>query len=213
MLSLQLNLGCGPIQPPGWINIDGSNRAWLASRFSRLDRILVRLGLLPPSEFNPATKVINLAKVLPFDADSIHCIYAGELWEHLKYGVAVSLAKQCYRVLVPGGVLRICVPDGFVFWSKYLELCGREMAKPSDQRDATAIGHHIQLFFDDICVQRPYLGSMGHFHKWQYDEIQLVSLIKKVGFRFVERKKFHESRIPNIEAVENSNFLIVEAVK
>src|SRR5262245_32106007 len=42
---MRLNLGCGPIQPEGWINVDGSNRAWLATRFPRLDRILTKLRL------------------------------------------------------------------------------------------------------------------------------------------------------------------------
>lgn len=160
---MQLNLGCGPVQPSGWINIDGSNRAWLATHFSRLDRILVRLRLLPPTEFNAAIKFLNLNKRLPFDKDTIHYIYAGELWEHLEHRGALALAEQCYRVLIPGGVLRICVPDGLTFWSRYLELCEREMAKLSDQQDATAIERHIQLFFNDICVHRPSSARWATF--------------------------------------------------
>ena len=38
-----LNLGCGPVSPQGWVNVDGSNRAWLASRLPLLDGLLVRL--------------------------------------------------------------------------------------------------------------------------------------------------------------------------
>jgi predicted SAM-dependent methyltransferase len=210
---LRLNLGCGPIQPQGWINIDGSNRAWFASRFPALDRTLSKLRLLPSTEFNARTKFLNVANGLPFDNDSVHYVYAGELWEHLEHEIALSLATECYRILVSTGVLRICVPDGPAFWTKYLELCEHEMTKPCEERDAAALEYHTDLFFKDICIRRPFLGSMGHFHKWQYDEVQLVSLLKKAGFSCVERRKFLHSRIPDITAVERSDFLIVEAVK
>jgi len=210
---LKLNLGCGPVQPKGWVNIDGSNRAWLASRLSVLDRLLVKLRLFPATEFNADTKFVNLTKGLPFKDHSVDFIYAGELWEHLPHEDALKLAKECHRVLAPGGVLRICVPDGPTFWAKYLEIYNREMAKPAEQRDAETLEAHTHMFFDDIAVRPRFLGSFGHFHKWQYDEIQLVSLLRKAGFPLAERKPFHESRIPDISTVERSDFLIVESVK
>jgi hypothetical protein len=54
---------------------------------------------------------------------------------------------------------------------------------------------------------------MGHTHKWQYDEIKLVDLFESRGFVEVARMPFHSSRIPDVAAVERSNFLIVEGVK
>jgi hypothetical protein len=44
-----LNLGSGHINPEGWINVDGSNRAWLASRWPLVDRTLVFLRILSPT--------------------------------------------------------------------------------------------------------------------------------------------------------------------
>src|ERR1051326_7178200 len=119
---LKLNLGCGAVQPRGWINIDGSNRAWFTSRFAIVDRMLVKLGLFSATEFDLKTKFVDLRKGLPYRETSISCIYAGELWEHLEHEIALALAKECYRVLVPEGVRRICVPDGPSFWSRYLHL-------------------------------------------------------------------------------------------
>lgn len=197
----------------GWINIDGSNRAWFASRLAILDRMLVKLGLFPPTEFNSETKFVDLTKGLPFREGSISYIYAGELWEHLEHEIALRLAKECYRVLADEGVLRICVPDGPSFWRKYLQLYEREMSKSPNEREDEGLESYIKLFFDDICVRPQLLRSSGHYHKWQYDEIQLVSLLRKAGFTLVERKKFRESRIPDIAAVERSDFLIVEAAK
>lgn len=69
------------------------------------------------------------------------------------------------------------------------------------------------MFFDDICTRRTYLGSMGHTHKWNYDEIQLIEMFEESGFSNVERMQFHESAIPQVEKVERADFLIVEGVK
>src|SRR5205823_3829971 len=109
-----------------------------------------RLRLLPPTEYGDRTKFLNVSKGLPFANDSVLYIYAGELWEHLEHPVALSLARECYRVLEPKGVLRICVPDGPAFWTKYLEICSQEMNKPREERDPTALEDHTHLFFKDI---------------------------------------------------------------
>lgn len=210
---LKVNLGCGPIQPEGWINVDGSNRARLAAGLPWLDRLLTRLGAIPPTEFGPQITVHNLFKPLPFRPNSVACIYAGELWEHFEYPDAVRLTRECFRVLVPGGVLRVRVPDGPEFWHKYLELFDLEIAKPAGERSAQPLRDHVALYFREICTRRKILGSMGHTHKWQYDEVQLVELFEIEGFASVARMPYLQSRIPGVESVETCDFLIVEGVK
>lgn len=209
----KINLGCGPVQPEGWVNVDGSNRARLASWLPWLDRALTKIRLLPPTEFGPATKIHNLFKPLPYRADSVACIYAGEVWEHFEYPDAVRLTSECFRVLAPGGVLRVCVPDGVAFWRRYLEMFDEMMAKPRPERVAQPLNDHVAMYFREICTRKRILGSMGHTHKWQFDEIQLVELFEKQGFVSVDRAAFHQSRIPDVALVERSPFLIVEGVK
>jgi predicted SAM-dependent methyltransferase len=210
---LKLNLGCGPVQPPGWVNVDGSNRAWLASKLPLIDRSLTRLGALSPTEFGPQTMVCDLLRPLPWPSQSVACIYAGELWEHFEYPDAVRITAECFRVLAPAGVLRVCVPDGPEFWRNYLQLFDREMARPKDQRSPQLLRDRIALYFREICTRRQLLGSMGHTHKWQFDEIQLIDLFESQGFVDVARMRLHESRIPDVQLVERSDFLIVEGVK
>jgi predicted SAM-dependent methyltransferase len=210
---LKLNLGCGPVQPPGWVNVDGSRRALLASRFPLIDRLLVRLRVLRPTEFGPHVAIHDLLRPLPYPDDSVACIYAGELWEHFELPDAIRLTAECHRVLAPGGVLRICVPDGAAFWQRYLDIYREEMGRPAEARSARRLREHVQLYFHDIATRRILLGSLGHVHKWQFDEVQLVELLAAAGFSEVRRMAFHESRIPHVERVERSDFLIVEAVK
>jgi len=211
----KLNLGCGTVQPPGWVNIDASHRAWLAARLPHLDRLLIRLGLLPKTEFGPQVKIHNLNKPLPYGDDTVACIYGGEVWEHFEYPDAVRLTFECYRVLAPGGILRVSVPDGAEFWRRYLEMYKEALAQPSDRRRAEPLRKHVHAYFDSICTRKIYLRSMMHKHKWQFDEVQLVELFQEAGFCQVRRMSHHHSRVPDIAEVEHSDSgkLIVEGSK
>jgi len=209
----KLNLGCGHVQPEGWVNIDGSTRAWFASKLAWLDHLLVRLHVFRPTHFDRRTKHCDLRKGIPYAGGAVSCIYAGELWEHFEYEVAGRLTRECHRVLGPGGVLRVCVPDGVEFWRRYLQIHDEIMAKPREARDAAPLRDHVNLYFDDICTRKLRLSYMGYAHKWQFDEVQLVELLESNGFTEVERMPFHESRVPDIANVERSDFLIVEGVK
>ncbi len=209
----KLNLGCGPVQPEGWVNIDGSNRAFLASKFNWLDNLLVKLNIIPSTEFNRRTKYRNLFKGLPYPDNSAAGIYAGELWEHFEYQDAFALTAECCRVLKPQGVLRVCVPDGPTYWGKYMRIHEEERAKPRGNRDVQRLRNYVQLHFNEICTRKIYLRSMGHKHKWQFDEVQLIEMFECNNFANVERMTYHQSRIPDIDKLERSDFLIVEGTK
>lgn len=209
----RVNLGCGPVIVDGWVNVDGSLRAWLVSHAWPLDRLLVRLQVLPETAFSPRITFCNLKKPLPWQTNSVAAIYAGEVWEHLEYPDGQRLTAECYRVLKPGGVLRLCVPDGVAFWQRYLAIFEEERAREPALRDVQRLHRHVQMYYDDICTRVASLKSFSHFHKWQYDEIQLIDLMDRSGLSEVSRQEFGVSRIPDIGRLERSNFLIVEGVK
>ena len=208
----KLNLGCGPVQPDNWVNVDGSNRAKLASKLSWLDNGLQKIGVIGESEFGPHIEVMDLRKKLPYETNSVDAIYAGELWEHFEHADAQNLTTECARVLKPGGVLRVCVPDCEHIWRTYLDLIEQEKSKPAGDRSADKIVSHVKMYFDDICTRRIWLGSMGHTHKWNYDEVQLIEMFEKCGLQDVERMQYHKSRIDEVDKVERSDFLIVQGV-
>ena len=210
----KLNIGCGPIQPEGWVNVDGSNRAWLASKLPWLDRALTSIGLISPTEFTRETACYDIRRGLRESDGSVSCIYCGELLEHLTRDEGERFLRECFRVLEPGGVLRLRVPDNYEFWRQYVA----EFEQQRCQANGSTSGEipharWVEMFFRDICVRRPWLGSMGHFHKWMYDELSLGSVLSGVGFVEVERRRLHESRISDIAAVENRFDLIMECVK
>lgn len=81
-----LHLGCGPKYLPGFVNIDANPR-------QRLDLWLdVRNGL-------------------PFPSNSVDSVYSTHMFEHFFSGELNKLLSECWRVLKPGGGVRLVVPN------------------------------------------------------------------------------------------------------
>ncbi|WP_448874892.1 hypothetical protein [Desulfobulbus propionicus] len=143
---LKLNLGCGPVQPFSWVNIDGCNRAWLAKKLSCLGKLLVKLKILQSTEFSKEIPFLDLAKGLPYAGNTVACIYAGELFEHFKQDDAVKLLAECFRSLSTPGVMRIRVPDEPDFWRKYNRHFDEEISKERQQWSAEKLRRHKNCF-------------------------------------------------------------------
>lgn len=81
-----LNIGCGPIFHPEWVNID----------------------LISTS---PYVQSYDIRKGLPFPDAYFKGCYSSHLVEHLARDEACRLLAEISRVLKPGGVVRVVVPD------------------------------------------------------------------------------------------------------
>jgi predicted SAM-dependent methyltransferase len=209
---MKLNLGCGPVQPEGWVNVDGSNRAWLASRLPWIDRICVSCKLFAPTDFNPSTVWANLLKRFPWDDRSVQAVYLGEILEHFTREEGEGLLRECHRVLELGGVIRVRVPDDAAFWGNYVREYEATRRLPRTQWSSDHT-RWTRMHFQEVCTTRPKpWRSMGHYHKFGYDDVSLILLLEKIGFREVDRRRLHESRIDDIQAVENRYDLIVEGI-
>jgi predicted SAM-dependent methyltransferase len=82
---LRLHLGSGGERKDGWVNID-------------------LLG-------DPVDVAWNLANPLPFASGSVAAVFHEHLLEHLPLQAGDAFMQECYRVLQPGGILRVGVPD------------------------------------------------------------------------------------------------------
>jgi len=80
----KLHVGCGRNILPGWINADIDPRADL---------------------------IIFLERKLPFKSGSLERIYSEHVLEHVPYETAVYFLREARRTLIPGGVIRIAMPD------------------------------------------------------------------------------------------------------
>jgi predicted SAM-dependent methyltransferase len=208
----KINLGCGDIHPPGWVNVDGSNRAWIASRLPWLDRFLVRTRVFPPTQFSAQVLYANLLQRFPWPDASADAFYLGEILEHFTREQGAFVLGECRRVLKAGGRIRIRVPDHANFWHQYIEEYQAIRAKPKTDW-SLAHTKWTAMYFETICINRPKpWQSMGHFHKWMYDEVSLTLTLDQAGFADPRRRRFHDSDIPGIADVEARDDLIMEAV-
>jgi predicted SAM-dependent methyltransferase len=174
--------------------------------------LFTAVRLLPRTEFGPTTTSGNIACRLRWADGTVDAVYMGEVVEHFTAPDGEKLLKECHRVLRPGGVLRVRVPDTLAMWGRYTDELRGILARPREQWTTEHV-KVVAMFFRDICVRPPGAKSMGHYHKWAYDEVSLILLFESLGFREVSRKPLHESRIPDVAAVEVRYDLIVEGVK
>jgi len=227
--TVRLNLGCGLLAAPGWINIDGSWNARLA-KHPFLRRTLAKLGILSreKSEIPWASTIFihNIRKPLPFPDNCASAIYASHVLEHLYFEEGRQLIQESFRVLCGEGILRIVVPDLHTIVREYLG--ERPFAPLSTEMEAL---RPADRFNQRVLMRWPTPSSRNlfyriydawqdfHSHKWMYDADSLMALLSKCGFVNIARKDCFESRIADIRALEDRSRILdgagicVEGVK
>ncbi len=121
-----VNIGCGTTPTPGWINFDNSMSLRL-SRSPVTARLLSILRLPSQSqretiEFHRTSGVrwANAVKRIPMENESVRCVYTSHMVEHLDPSEFRAFLAEARRVLAPGGILRIGVPDLRLLVDEYL---------------------------------------------------------------------------------------------
>jgi predicted SAM-dependent methyltransferase len=154
---LRLHLGCGSNLKPGWINIDLARGADL---------------------------MLDLRKPFPFDDSCCSIIYSEHFLEPVQYPeTACSLLKQCYRVLDPGGLLSLVVPDGESVLRSYVLGWTEELyaaQKKWHPRWCRTQMEHVNFAF-----------RQGGEHQFTYDFETLQCLLHRCGFVEVSRRSFN----------------------
>ncbi len=212
-----LNLGCGnkTSASPDVVNIDWS--VYLVVKNSPVWSLLVRpwLSAERRAKFDalPGNIVVhNLSKGIPFGDGSADVVYHSHMLEHLDRPVAERFLLEVKRVLKPGGIQRIVVPDFEQICRRYLkhiEACDRDPAEIAwhDDYIAEAIEQSIRREAYGTSRQKPLrrfvenllLGDArrrGETHQWAYDRVNLRAVLERTGYRNVQVANFDSSQIP-----------------
>ena len=177
---LKLNVGCGRTPVQGWRNYDNS----ISVRLSKMPKMLMvmdKLGLLSETQLefiNIAMQndisYANASKHLPHADGTVDVIYSSHMIEHLDKNEADAFLKEAFRVLRPGGILRISTPD----LKKLIE----EYTGSGDAEEFIQRTHLTRDKNNTIVRKVKYLLVGDRHHQNLYDAKSLQSLLESNGF-------------------------------
>ncbi|MCX5701469.1 MAG: methyltransferase domain-containing protein [Candidatus Omnitrophica bacterium] len=227
-LGLMLNIGCGYTNTPGdWINIDNSFSAILA-RYPRIKKFLSRIKVIPKRLYdlpwpNNIT-VLDVRKGLPYKDKTVRYIYVSHFLEHLSKKDCECFLRECYRVMMKEGIIRIIVPDlqglsqNYINKIKGIKKDAANITSPADEF-IERLGLFDRAGEDDSFLIRfvKVLQSNKNIHKWMYDYYSLSLKLKQTGFVRITQKEYLDSAIEKIGILDNPDrfkySLCVEASK
>ena len=145
---------------------------------------------------------VELTAPLPFADASFDRIFSEHVLEHFTRDAGLSLLRECRRVIVPDGRIRITVPD----LDFYLSLFNDPATWPADTRAfATFITETHKLYTPCQILnwQLTLAADHPYGHKFAYNESELRAALIAAGFGDVRRYKAGESDDPELRGLEN----------
>ena len=211
-----VNLGCGDKvgTHADVINVDWS--IYLRFRASPL------LAWLPPLVLDARRRARyldlprnivahDLSRGLPFADASVDVVYHSHMLEHLDRSQVPGFLGEVRRVLKPGGVQRIVVPDLEQLARVYLEDLAQRAPVTAAWagHDAAVAGIIEQSVRREAAAARSLKGlrrrvytlvfgdarRRGETHQWLYDRLNLGALLLEAGYRDIRVERFDTSRI------------------
>jgi predicted SAM-dependent methyltransferase len=154
-----LHFGCDTSILPGWINLDG----W------------ARYGV---------DYICDLRARLPLADASCRLIYTEHVLEHIDRQFVPQVLCELYRVLMPGGRIRIVVPDCEKFADAYAR----------DDRE------WFRIAVPDCNSRGEGLNDIfrNHFHRFIYDFQTLEVALRAAGFVAIQRSDHRASDIAEL---------------
>lgn len=170
----KLQIGAGPTKSPDWLVTD-------------IDVKLRR-----------RTIYLDGTKRFPIPDASIDYVFSEHMIEHIPYPAACAMLKECFRVIKPGGRIRLATPD----LDKYMDLRTRDLSEV--QR--AYIEWNTKTFLPPDTPVAPIFVINNQFrnygHQFLFDETCLRDAISKAGFVDIKRMPIGESNDPQLTLVE-----------
>jgi SAM-dependent methyltransferase len=130
---IKVNLACGNtfVLGNGWVNFDYTSSS-------------------------PSVRQANLLGRLPLGGDSAALVYSSHFLEHIPRSDVPAFFHECHRVLTPGGILRLVLPDLENLCRTYLS------HRQSGEHDRA---NFLVLEMLDQCVRRDSGGELGRYYR------------------------------------------------
>lgn len=183
---LRLHLGCGTNLAQGWVNIDNNYDKNIDLRKLDLNW--------------------DLTKPLPYKKDTVDLIFHEHFIEHLKKPDGEEFLRECYRLLKPGGVMRMGWPDLAKFIRAYAT------------RDKKYFKYISQNVFYGM-KYNTWDELVGDFfyswdHQYGYTRKHMKMLLEDIGFKDIKYHKYNDSEYGfNLDVRNDPATTYIEAVK
>jgi predicted SAM-dependent methyltransferase len=150
----------------------------------------------------------DITKRLPIQTNSMKGVFSEHCLEHIFYSECCNVLKEFYRILRPGGVVRIVVPDAELYLDLYQKDKQGEPVKFPYVKD-----HDLQNGFTPMmAINRVF---RDHGHRFAYDARTLEVMLKKAEFDEIRKESFMKGRDGRllIDSVKRkSESLYIEAI-
>jgi predicted SAM-dependent methyltransferase len=125
---------------------------------------------------------LDLRQPLPFPNDSVDVIYSCHFLEHFGYYDLLNILNECLRILKPGAIFSAAVPNARI----YLEAYQNPVGFDPDMfcRYKPAYNYNSKIDFVN------YMAYMDGHHHYMFDEENLITILKKTGFKTVIQREF-----------------------
>lgn len=170
----KLHLGCGENRLPGWVNTD----------------------FFPD---DPAVAHLDLTGPFPFADETIELIFSEHVIEHLPLAGGINLLRESFRVMKPGGRIRISTPPLPALLAIYAEPDVPEHRDYLNWHRATWLADS-QLATSAV-VFNDFMRNWGHLVI--YDRETLTAMMVDAGFVDIQSCKLQQSDEPRLAGLEN----------
>jgi len=155
---LKINIGNGPFKHDGWLNVDCS--------------ISLKKDVV----------ACDLRRKWPLPEGSAKYIFSEHVFEHFAYPDEIGhVLRECHRILKPGGVLRVIVPNAERYLLAYAE---------NDEAFIREVGGDSA---SKLAVVNMMMRENG-FHKYAYDYRELERVLETAGFCGIKRSALKASQ-------------------
>ena len=109
---------------------------------------------------------------IPFPKESISKLYSSHFFEHLTYQEGQIFFDECLRVLIPGGVFSICVPNARLYIDSYLNSDNPELDRNHFFGYKPAYNNTTRIDYIN------YVAYMDGQHKYMFDQENLLHILQ-----------------------------------
>jgi SAM-dependent methyltransferase len=139
-------------------------------------------------------KRMDLTKTLPFARQSVSAVFSSHVFEHLFGDEVERLIAEIHRVLKPGGVCRVVVPDlEKIMW----------LYNPEDPRE-----------FLDAIYEVGRRSDVKNAHHFGCTGASIARLFQNAGFSKCTVSAYRKGVCPDLQTLDNRpESLFFEAIK